>query len=561
MFRNTTRADVDLSQPSYFGVTDSAETLDTGDVFSKFGTLERYELPAQLSSQLMVSLSAMVLILVLWAALTKIDVVAEAKGELLPSSKIKLVQPFDDGIIERCLVSEGQKVKRGDLLAVIDGTHSSIEYQDRSKEYESCFADLKQRQSAASMLKSVIADPSVLPEQAVDVEGASDVALAVYTTYNNLAESTHDQLIEGSYPLGDMSCLKRRLSSLGSQLKSRRQLLSESKKQSAERNAEIALELKSKQQELLYVKEELESFNSMILKSKKQADDYTKAYQAGVISAVDYLQSQKRQAEEERAIIKTRAQLCKLESELKVLKSKQIQMHSQAISDSCQIDAQIADSRQTIESVGMLVRDCSRKDSAAKTAFNAALLKARAVLAKELVEIKKNRIKLVQLHGSTKKAKYNLNQNELRASIAGIVTKIGLRGERQVVKRGETLLTLVPENAKLICQARLSPRDIGFVRKGQPAKLKLDSFPFQDFGAIDGKVIEIEAHTTAGDDKNSEPFYKLKIQPKQNWLMAQGKRIDFTSGASLTAEVVLRQESVLDIVLSPMKKAAQTSWK
>ncbi|MBX9669189.1 MAG: HlyD family efflux transporter periplasmic adaptor subunit [Candidatus Obscuribacterales bacterium] len=561
MFRNTTRADVDLSQPYYYGVTDSAETLDINDIFSKFGTIERYELPAQLSSQLMVSLSAMVLILVLWAALTKIDVVAEAKGELLPSSKIKLVQPAEDGIIERCLVSEGQKVKRGDLLAVLDGTHSSIEYQDRSKEYESCFADLKQRQYAASMLKSVIADPSVLPEQAVDVEGASDVALAVYTTYNNLAESTHDQLIEESYPLGDMGCLKRRLNSLGSQLKSRRQLLSESKKQSAERNAEIAIELKSKQQELLYVKEELESFNSMILKSKKQADDYTKAYQAGVISAVDYLQSQKRQAEEERAIIKTRAQLSKLESELKVLKSKQIQMHSQAISDSCQIDAQIADSRQTIESVGMQVRDCSRKDSAAKTAFNAALSKARAVLAKELVEIKKNRIKLVQLHGSTKKAKYNLNQNELRASIAGIVTKISLRGERQVVKRGETLLTLVPENAKLICQARLSPRDIGFVRKGQPAKLKLDSFPFQDFGVIDGKVIEIEAHTTSSEDKDSEPFYKLKIQPKQNWLMAQGKRIDFTSGASLTAEVVLRQESVLDIVLSPMKKAAQTTWK
>ena len=60
-----------------------------------------------------------------WGVFGKVDVVAMAEGKIIPSARIKEIQPLEKGIVKEILVREGQSVKAGDALIVLDGTSSS----------------------------------------------------------------------------------------------------------------------------------------------------------------------------------------------------------------------------------------------------------------------------------------------------------------------------------------------------------------------------------------------------------------------------------------------------
>ncbi|MBK8287822.1 MAG: HlyD family type I secretion periplasmic adaptor subunit [Cellvibrionales bacterium] len=60
-----------------------------------------------------------------WGVFGKVDVVAMAEGKIIPSARIKEIQPLEKGIVKESLVREGQFVKAGDALIVLDGTSSS----------------------------------------------------------------------------------------------------------------------------------------------------------------------------------------------------------------------------------------------------------------------------------------------------------------------------------------------------------------------------------------------------------------------------------------------------
>ena len=65
---------------------------------------------------------ALVLIMLAWAAVGQLDIVATAQGKLVPQTLVKVVQPAEAGVVKRLLVVEGQRVKAGQVLAQLDPT-------------------------------------------------------------------------------------------------------------------------------------------------------------------------------------------------------------------------------------------------------------------------------------------------------------------------------------------------------------------------------------------------------------------------------------------------------
>lgn len=65
---------------------------------------------------------------ILWACLGKIDIVAVATGKLIPSGKVKIIQPLENGVVTQIFVEEGQWVKQGTLLVELDGTINKAEH-------------------------------------------------------------------------------------------------------------------------------------------------------------------------------------------------------------------------------------------------------------------------------------------------------------------------------------------------------------------------------------------------------------------------------------------------
>lgn len=157
---------------------------------------------------------------------------------------------------------------------------------------------------------------------------------------------------------------------------------------------------------------------------------------------------------------------------------------------------------------------------------------------------------------------------ELRASQAGVVKDIATHTAGTVVQPGTVLLTLVPADDVLRAEVWVSNQDIGFVRRGQPVKLKLAAFPFQKYGMVEGTVEHVSADAADGNAQGQQgggsekgvraaaPLaYRALVALKTMQIGEDNERLLLTAGMQATAEILLGTRSVLEYLLSPVQKA------
>ena len=157
---------------------------------------------------------------------------------------------------------------------------------------------------------------------------------------------------------------------------------------------------------------------------------------------------------------------------------------------------------------------------------------------------------------------------ELRAPQAGIVKDLATHTAGTVAAPGTILMTIVPEGDPLVAEVWLSNDDVGFVRAGQNAKLKLAAFQFQKYGLLEGRVVHINADATeaaspntrsdalAGRDRPMGPLsFRALVELGSQELVADGRRYVLQPGMQVTGEIHLGTRTVLEYLLSPVRKA------
>jgi HlyD family secretion protein len=156
---------------------------------------------------------------------------------------------------------------------------------------------------------------------------------------------------------------------------------------------------------------------------------------------------------------------------------------------------------------------------------------------------------------------------ELKAPQDGIVKDVATHTLGAVVSPGTILLTLVPSHETLRAEIMIRNEDIGFVREGQTAKVKLSAYPFQKYGLVQGTVIHISAdagetpiaNTNDGDSptdvqQSSALCFKAIVQLEGQALKRDGKRFDLAPGMQVVAEIDQGKRTVLEYLLSPVQK-------
>jgi len=155
---------------------------------------------------------------------------------------------------------------------------------------------------------------------------------------------------------------------------------------------------------------------------------------------------------------------------------------------------------------------------------------------------------------------------ELKAPQDAVVKDLATHTVGTVVQPGTVLLTLVPQDETLLAQVWIGNEDIGFVRKDQPVKLKFAAFPFQKYGMVEGTVQHVGAdatNTNTGRDsgqgdsggRNPPAAYKALIALKRMELAMDGERFALSVGMQASAEIKLGDRTVLEYLLSPVRKA------
>jgi hemolysin D len=152
---------------------------------------------------------------------------------------------------------------------------------------------------------------------------------------------------------------------------------------------------------------------------------------------------------------------------------------------------------------------------------------------------------------------------EIKAPNAGVVKDLAVTTKGAVVAAGALLMNVVPANEPMQAEVLLRNEDVGFITAGQPAQIKVAAYPFQKYGLMQGKVALVSADSI--DPKQATQgqvpalTYRALISLDTTHLQSQatGEKLPLNAGMVVTAEIHQGRRSVIEYLLSPVRKVAQ----
>ncbi len=153
-----------------------------------------------------------------------------------------------------------------------------------------------------------------------------------------------------------------------------------------------------------------------------------------------------------------------------------------------------------------------------------------------------------------KGAAARLERNELRAPATGYVNDVKVTTVGGFVNAGETLMQVVPVGEKLLVEARVAPKDIAFLKVGDPANVKVTAYDFSIYGGLTGKVRTISADSIY-DEVEKQAYYSVMVETDRSFLVKNGRRLPIMPGMICDVEIITGSKSVLAYLLKPVLRA------
>lgn len=207
----------------------------------------------------------------------------------------------------------------------------------------------------------------------------------------------------------------------------------------------------------------------------------------------------------------------------------------------------IAIMNSSILRLGAEVAEAEELVLAEESAFSAKAIERKSKVAAELSIISE----------TIKAAKDAVRRKELRAPVGGIINQLNVATLGQVVQSGTRIAEIVPEDDRLLIEARITPKDIAFVRPGLNAKVRLSAYDYTKFGVLEGVVERIGADTITDD--NQETFYRVIVSTNETSQLPD--QMVIIPGMIATVDVETGKRSILEYLLKPVLKIRDSALR
>lgn len=171
-----------------------------------------------------------------------------------------------------------------------------------------------------------------------------------------------------------------------------------------------------------------------------------------------------------------------------------------------------------------------------------------------LDEIGKVEAELAALKATMEVANDRESRSEIRSPVRGIVKMSAIASVGQVARPGDTLMDIVPVDDALVVEAKVPPQDIGHLRPGLAASVRLSAYDQFRFGSLPGRVVMVGADSfEEAKGPTTVTYYKVQIHADRAELLdGKGVAWPVRSGMAGTASIVIGGKSILRMVLDPL---------
>ena len=164
----------------------------------------------------------------------------------------------------------------------------------------------------------------------------------------------------------------------------------------------------------------------------------------------------------------------------------------------------------------------------------------------------KTELLIAQTREALAKATDTLRRTEILSPIDGIVKSLRYHTLGGVVAPGEAIMEIVPTGDNLVIEARLDPTDVGYVRVGQPAVVKISTYDFVRFGGLDGEIINVSADSYT--DQDGATYFRVIARTDRNYLGDEPGDFQISPGMQAQVDIHTGSKSVMNYLLKPVLK-------
>lgn len=174
----------------------------------------------------------------------------------------------------------------------------------------------------------------------------------------------------------------------------------------------------------------------------------------------------------------------------------------------------------------------------------------------QLLQLKTERNQLIsdsnarrqELRGRLAQVQNQLRNEVLKAPISGVVFDLKPDNDRYVAQNAEPLLKIVP-SGNLSAQVNVSNQDIGFIKAGLPVKVRVDAFPYTEYGEIPGEVSQVGADALPPTELIRTYHFPVDIELSRSVLRTrEGTTIPLQSGMTVSTNLKLRDRRLIELL-------------
>jgi hemolysin D len=409
--------------------------------------------PSPIGRAISITIAALFVVAIAWASLGDIDIVAIANGKIIPSERVKVIQPLESGKISIIHVKDGDAVVKNQILITLDTTQTHATLINIKQE-------LANQQNIASRLVFIVCE----------IEQKSCSQPKISATQLSLLRQQ----------IAEYWARQRELETQKTQTRA------------LKKNAEALLTKQERTLPLLV--ERVTSFEELMKSNLGARHQYL------------------------------------------VLQQELIEVEQDSIAQQARIEELVA----------------------TELGIDNAIVTLRAeTLAATLGQLQESERMISGLQQEFIKATQRDTQQVITAPIDGTVQELMVTTLGGVVTPAQELMKIVPANSLLEIQASVLNKDIGFVREGQRAAIKLDAFPFTKYGLIEGEIITISED--AKIDQDLGLVYLAKVAMAQDFIDVDGRNVNLAPGMRATVEVKTGTRKVIEFFLAPLLRYKQES--
>lgn len=447
-----------------------------------------------------------------WASVFQIEESIPAMGKLEPKSAVQEIQAPVGGVVKEINVKEGKTVKKGEVLISFEQTSSQAQLTALKQTRAALLLQRNALQQETDFYRERVQNPIL----SVDVvQKTSKLGIKPELAFLMKSRATfvsENQLYRTQLNGGDAASLtpeqKLRLQNRQIDLSSRM--------------ADAKLATGQVQQELLQVEAQLSSAKELLTINQGILNRFEPLAKTGAISQVQYLKQQQDVSTKLAEVTRLTKEEQKLKLELN--QSNEKLRNTVAVSQE-DLLARITNNEKSIAEID--------------TQLSKVILENQ----KRLYELNSQ---ISEIDSKQIQTKETLKYQSIIAPIDGSIFELKAKSPGFVANSSEPILKIVPKD-NLIAKVYITNRDIGFVRDGQKVDVRIDSFPFQEYGDIKGDLIEIGSDALPPDQVYPYWRFPAKVRLDKQALLINNRQVSLQSGMSINVNIKLRKRTIMSI--------------